>query len=42
MGIDIDNDGDNDILSASGGDNKIAWYENIVEGVLMKILVIII
>ena len=32
MGIDIDNDGDNDILSASGGDNKISWYENIVEG----------
>ena len=26
---DIDNDGDNDILSASIGDNKIAWYENL-------------
>ena len=26
---DIDNDGDIDILSASSGDNKIAWYENI-------------
>jgi hypothetical protein len=28
-GADIDNDGDMDILSASGGDNKIAWYENL-------------
>ncbi len=27
--IDIDNDGDNDVLSASRGDNTIAWYENI-------------
>ncbi len=27
--IDIDNDGDNDVLSASQHDNKIAWYENI-------------
>ncbi len=26
--IDLDNDGDLDILSASGRDNKIAWYEN--------------
>ena len=25
---DIDNDGDMDIVSASGGDNTIAWYEN--------------
>ncbi|MFH2142730.1 MAG: FG-GAP-like repeat-containing protein [Bacteroidota bacterium] len=25
---DIDNDGDNDVLSASWSDNKIAWYEN--------------
>lgn len=25
---DIDNDGDNDVLSASVNDNKIAWYEN--------------
>ena len=25
---DLDNDGDIDILSASPGDNKIAWYEN--------------
>ena len=32
MAIDIDNDGDNDILSASGGDNKIAWHENIIQG----------
>ena len=27
--IDIDGDGDNDVLSASWDDNKIAWYENI-------------
>ncbi len=27
--IDIDNDGDIDVLSASFGDDKIAWYENI-------------
>lgn len=26
---DIDGDGDNDVLSASEGDGKIAWYENI-------------
>jgi hypothetical protein len=26
--IDLDGDGDNDILSASHQDNKIAWYEN--------------
>ena len=26
---DLDNDGDNDVLSASKTDNKIAWYENI-------------
>jgi len=25
---DLDGDGDLDVLSASGGDNKIAWYEN--------------
>ncbi|NPA67876.1 MAG: hypothetical protein GXO50_04620, partial [Chlorobi bacterium] len=25
---DIDGDGDIDMLSASSGDNKIAWYEN--------------
>ncbi|MCF6264673.1 MAG: VCBS repeat-containing protein [Xanthomonadales bacterium] len=25
---DIDGDGDNDVLSASSGDNKIAWYKN--------------
>ncbi len=25
---DLDGDGDNDVLSASNGDNKIAWYEN--------------
>ncbi|GGG35665.1 hypothetical protein GCM10010976_04200 [Bizionia arctica] len=27
--MDLDGDGDNDVLSASRGDNKIAWYENI-------------
>jgi len=26
--IDLDGDGDNDVLSASRGDDKIAWYEN--------------
>jgi len=26
---DIDGDGDMDVLSASAGDNKIAWYENL-------------
>ncbi len=26
--VDVDGDGDIDVLSASGGDNKIAWYEN--------------
>ena len=31
--VDIDNDGDYDVLSASGGDNKIAWYRNIGNGV---------
>jgi hypothetical protein len=24
----VDGDGDMDVLSASSGDNKIAWYEN--------------
>ncbi len=28
--IDIDNDGDMDVLSASWEDDKIAWYENLV------------
>ncbi len=26
--VDIDGDGDNDLVSASRGDDKIAWYEN--------------
>ena len=26
--MDVDGDGDTDVLSASDGDNKIAWYEN--------------
>jgi hypothetical protein len=29
---DIDGDGDNDVLSASYGDDKIAWYENDGDG----------
>ncbi|WP_026449934.1 FG-GAP-like repeat-containing protein [Aequorivita capsosiphonis] len=29
QGFDVDNDGDNDIVSASQSDNKIAWYENL-------------
>ena len=28
--VDIDGDGDIDVLSASGGDDKIAWYENLL------------
>lgn len=27
--VDLDSDGDNDVLSASRGDDKIAWYENV-------------
>ena len=27
--VDLDNDGDVDVLSSSGIDNKIAWYENL-------------
>ena len=27
--VDIDGDGDMDVLSASIGDDKIAWYENL-------------
>lgn len=30
---DLDNDGDEDILSASSNDNKIAWYENLGGGI---------
>ncbi|NIR38780.1 MAG: VCBS repeat-containing protein, partial [Actinobacteria bacterium] len=26
--VDFDGDGDTDVLSASAGDDKIAWYEN--------------
>jgi len=29
---DLDGDGDADVLSASGGDDKIAWYENLGGG----------
>jgi hypothetical protein len=29
---DLDDDGDADVLSASSGDNKIAWYENLGGG----------
>ncbi|MBC8486129.1 MAG: T9SS type A sorting domain-containing protein [Bacteroidetes bacterium] len=31
--VDIDGDGDNDILSASSNDNKIAWYRNEGNGI---------
>ncbi len=31
--VDVDNDGDLDIVSASRDDNKIAWYENVGAGV---------
>ena len=31
--LDLDGDGDLDVLSASRGDNKIAWYENLGSGV---------
>ncbi len=30
--VDIDGDGDMDVLSSSQGDNKIAWYENLGSG----------
>jgi hypothetical protein len=33
-GIDLDGDGDKDILSASATDDKIAWYENTLINVL--------
>lgn len=29
VSLDFDNDGDNDVVSASDNDGKIAWYENI-------------
>ena len=29
---DLDGDGDADVLSASSGDNKVAWYENLGSG----------
>ena len=28
--VDVDGDGDMDVLSASSDDNKIAWYENLL------------
>jgi hypothetical protein len=28
IGVDLDQDGDQDVVSASSGDGKIAWYEN--------------
>ncbi len=28
--VDVDSDGDMDVLSASWEDNKIAWYENLL------------
>ena len=35
--VDIDNDGDPDILSASIGDDKIAWYENLLGDTLTTV-----
>ena len=32
---DLDEDGDMDILSASGNDNRIAWYQNVSAPVIM-------
>ena len=32
--VDIDMDGDMDVLSASSGDDKIAWYENLGSGII--------
>ena len=29
---DVDGDGDLDLVSASSGDNTVAWYENLVDG----------
>ena len=29
MAADLDGDGDNDVLAAARGDDKIAWYENL-------------
>lgn len=31
MAVDLDRDGDLDVLAASAGDNTIAWYENMAE-----------
>ncbi len=30
--VDLDGDGDNDIISGSGNDHKLAWYENMDNG----------
>jgi len=38
---DIDNDGDLDVLSASSGDNTIAWYENLEGGKFCEVKKII-
>ncbi len=32
FGVDLDNDGYKDLVSASSGDNKIAWYRNLGNG----------
>jgi len=32
IAVDLDNDGDNDVISASENDDKIAWYENLGGG----------
>mmetsp|Transcript_16545 Transcript_16545/g.47416 ORF Transcript_16545/g.47416 Transcript_16545/m.47416 type:complete len:222 (-) Transcript_16545:8-673(-) len=35
--FDLDNDGDLDVLSASSGDNTVAWYENLGGGIFCEI-----
>jgi len=37
--IDLDGDGDNDVLSASRNDNKIAWYRNDGQGTFTEITI---
>ncbi|NCG20426.1 MAG: hypothetical protein GWP91_15565, partial [Rhodobacterales bacterium] len=37
---DLDNDGDADVLSASAGDNRIAWYENLGDGTFGTMMMI--
>ncbi len=34
--IDLDSNGDNDVLSASWSDSKIAWYKNVTSSVFIE------